>query len=46
MAKANVHSTASVSIFDNLSIGEIVDFLVREFSVVTRTPGDGAAPQP
>jgi bifunctional oligoribonuclease and PAP phosphatase NrnA len=29
-----------------LPIGEIIDFLVREFSVVTRTPGDGAAPQP
>jgi bifunctional oligoribonuclease and PAP phosphatase NrnA len=29
-----------------LPIGEIVDFLVREFSVVTHRVGDGAAPQP
>ncbi len=29
-----------------LPIGEIIEFLVQEFSVVTRTPGDGAAPQP
>jgi bifunctional oligoribonuclease and PAP phosphatase NrnA len=29
-----------------LTIGEIIDFLVREFALVTRTVGDGAAPQP